>query len=213
MNFTRLIVNGCSFTYGQELEDPNNQCWGKLTANKLGIPFTNLAECGAGNDRIYRTTVDHLYQSNDEYPLYIIAFSYSARREEYYESIKDYGQVSINLDYECTNEIERFVVENYNSVVYAHRKLLHWLATVNALKANNIPYLVTDYMPELHSDDIAVKSQHTEMYEAVHNDPNRLENFLKLTDRFPRLPNGHDGFEAQQCLADYIYEEITKRWP
>jgi len=211
MNFTRLIVNGCSFTYGQELEDPQNQCWGKLTADKLGIPFTNLAVSGAGNDRIYRTTTDHLYQSNDERPLYIIAFSYSARREEYFEDIKDYRQVSIG--YECATEIERFVLENYNSEIYAHRKLLHWVSTVNALKVNNISYLVTDYMPEIPSDDDVVKIQHTKMYEAVHNDPNRLENFLNLTERFPRMPQGHDGFEAQQFLANYIYEEIIKRWP
>ena len=210
MNFTRLIVNGCSFTYGDELDDPFNQCWGKLTADKLGIPFTNLASPGAGNDRVLRTTLDHLYQSTEPHPLYVIAFSYAVRREEYFLEKADYEIIDFGTVSDTV--LERFMISNCDPVMYAHKKLHYWLSVVNTFKANNIPYLVTDYIPDETEVDIELRELYPDLYHAVHSDPHQIGNFLEITNNYPKLPGGHEGPEAQLTISEYLYTEIEKRW-
>lgn len=58
-----LVVNGCSMTYGDELPDRMNTCWGSLLAGRLGAELINMGVCAGSNHRIVRTTVERL----DEY--------------------------------------------------------------------------------------------------------------------------------------------------
>ena len=51
-----LLTVGDSFTYGTELTNQLN-AWPYQLAERLGVQCTNLAEPGASNDFILRTTV------------------------------------------------------------------------------------------------------------------------------------------------------------
>jgi hypothetical protein len=215
-NFSHLVVNGCSFTYCEGLRYPLLEGWPKLLAEKLDVPLINLAKPGTGNDRIVRTTVEHIYKNPLPNPLYIIAFSHSSRREEYYRffrgaPLNDYQQLHFNQPKDLTESV-RFFVENYNPIVYSQKKIRLWLSIVNTFKANNISYLTTDFIPDLTKDIIKLKSSYGELLDAVNNDPNRLVNLEQLTRDIAKLPCGHEDYPAMPVLANYIHEEIRKRW-
>jgi lysophospholipase L1-like esterase len=55
-----LYTIGDSFTYGVELGEPEKQAWPRLVADRLGYELVNLANPGASNDYIIRTTVEFL---------------------------------------------------------------------------------------------------------------------------------------------------------
>lgn len=51
----RLITHGCSFTFGEELENPAKQCWPAHLAKNLNIPnLVNLARPAFSNDQVMR---------------------------------------------------------------------------------------------------------------------------------------------------------------
>ena len=83
----KLLVNGCSFTVESvTMKDEPIDNWGTLLARKLGVldNYTNLALGGAGNDRIYRTTIEYLENLNVKYYkdlMVIICWSFEPRRE------------------------------------------------------------------------------------------------------------------------------------
>ena len=49
----RLITHGCSFTFGEELENPAKQCWPAHLAARLEVPtLLNLARPAYSNDHV-----------------------------------------------------------------------------------------------------------------------------------------------------------------
>jgi hypothetical protein len=54
-----LVVNGCSFTFGDEL-DSRAEAWGSVVAEALDVDLANLAVSGGSNRRIVRTSVEFL---------------------------------------------------------------------------------------------------------------------------------------------------------
>lgn len=211
--FSHLVVNGCSFTYCQGLRDPLNEGWPKLLADKLGVPVINLAEKGCGNDRILRTTLEHIYFNKLPNPLYIMAFSHSSRREEYYSEIDSYKLLNVvNRPFDELTDYERGYVLNYDVLEYGKSKTRFWLSLQNTFKANNIAYLMTDWIPDK-SDDLEVLSEkYKPLYDAINNDPNRVEDLELITRDIPKLPCGHDDYPSMPVVADYLYKEIEKRW-
>ncbi|RKN44899.1 DUF6071 family protein [Streptomyces hoynatensis] len=55
-----LVVNGCSMTFGDELPNRLETCWGALLARRLGADFVNLGACAGSNHRMMRLTVERL---------------------------------------------------------------------------------------------------------------------------------------------------------
>lgn len=64
-----VVVNGCSMTYGDELRDRLETCWGALLARRLGAQFVNLAACAGSNHRLVRLTVERLERCTVEHGL------------------------------------------------------------------------------------------------------------------------------------------------
>jgi hypothetical protein len=54
---SRLITHGCSFTYGEELQDPSVSSWPSLLANQLDVELVNLAKPAYSNDAILQDLV------------------------------------------------------------------------------------------------------------------------------------------------------------
>lgn len=99
-----LLVNGCSFTYGDELEgfhpygdragahDPRDthqpHTWAYKLAKHLDIPYTNLACGGNGQDKILRDTMTYL--CDNEKPSYmVLLWSDPIRKEAFLEKYDD----------------------------------------------------------------------------------------------------------------------------
>ena len=50
----KIYFDGCSWTWGSELENENEERYSKLICDHLGAEETNLSMCGGSNDRIVR---------------------------------------------------------------------------------------------------------------------------------------------------------------
>lgn len=91
-----LLFDGCSWTYGSELEKPNDdhdkrkrERWSNLVSEHFQTDHVNLGEGGKSNDGILRTTL--AYCENHKIDLAIIQFTKSNRREilkkDYYKRL------------------------------------------------------------------------------------------------------------------------------
>ena len=114
-----LYANGCSFVYGDEIDDPEESRWSRLFSDKYGAEEINESENGSSNNRIYRTTKDWLLGNKDklEDTFVILGWSQSIRAEKYntevlmHESINfatspDYMSSSYNNGMDATGQIE-----------------------------------------------------------------------------------------------------------
>jgi len=61
-----ILAHGCSFTHRnfQSVEPEHNPItfpkWPEILGERLGVPVTNLAQCGNDNDSIINETIDHI---------------------------------------------------------------------------------------------------------------------------------------------------------
>lgn len=55
-----LVVNGCSYTRGAELERPEVESWPARLGAALNLPVINLASDGGSNRRVVRTTIQEV---------------------------------------------------------------------------------------------------------------------------------------------------------
>ena len=92
-----IYTVGCSFTYGDELSD-NKKAWPFLLANKLQTNVLNDAVSGGSNYRTVYHTTKHL---QDNFDLYIIAWT-STARYTFYKSDNNY---EINFNPTLRNDL------------------------------------------------------------------------------------------------------------
>lgn len=232
---THLVVNGCSFTYCQGLEQPYIHGWPALVGKELNLPVVNLAMGGNGNDAIYRKTLDYYFRNKHfkSNPLYIIALSHCTRREEFIREYKgieinDYQGLDLgqdNLDYVLKNlnkQMDNTHIDYYEIAhllnldfgVLEKRKLHYCVALVNHFKANNIPYIIADYMP-LHNEQLQkeLKISNPFLYDYVYKDKNFIGDLSEVVLEKDKLPCGHDGYKSQLILADKIVQDIKNIYP
>ena len=92
----KLLINGCSYTGGNDvvhdefgvLAPPPEYVWSK----HMNVPTTNIAIAGNSNDKIMRTTIEHL-KKNDTYDGVIIQWTALFRLERYIEQYKLWGNL------------------------------------------------------------------------------------------------------------------------
>ena len=75
----KLYFNGCSFTYGDELKNPQQGAWPTLVSSQLKCNFLNDAVPGGTNDRTVYKTILNI----DYYDYFFIAWTFYTRFTEY----------------------------------------------------------------------------------------------------------------------------------
>lgn len=216
LEITHLVVNGCSWTYCQGLENPARDGWPALLAKKLGVKVVNLAVRGCGNDSIHRRTHEYVYENlpTDSKPFFVIAWSQYWRREAWRNDFEnDYVAVSFP-DNSPTTNIQRALLDNWNYLDFYRKTYLYKLSVMNLFKSYNIPYFMSDYAsPGQNDSDIieTVRNRFPNMVSTCLSNPNELTPFYQITQPYKPLPCGHDDLEAQVVLSDYIYDEFVKR--
>lgn len=215
-NISHFVVLGCSFAYGQGLENPKEQAWPGLISSKFNIPVVNLASKGGGNDRIMRKLFEYhfLDSKHCNNPFYIVAFSHSSRREEYLVEPDDYYVIDMKKNNTSVDgkEFSKPAISNYNQEIATVKKLMLQSYILDFFKANNINYLVTDSCPDTEDDLINAQKLFLPAYNRVYNDPNKLIDFASISCQFTPLECGHDGVEAQNVIAEYLHNEILSRY-
>lgn len=217
ITISHLVVNGCSFTYGDGLDDPTTQAWPALLANKLGVPVVNIAMGGTSNDRIYRKTVDYFLKDVGSNPFYIIGMTSDTRREEYRRSGEEYLPLNLISNHRTPGtwgaKVEELLAQEMDFLPLLKRKYDIWLAIINLFRSNQTEYLVIDMINNNHHILIQEMIQiYPELYEYVINDDHHLKDYLEFVSELPKLPCGHDDAVAQVEIAKYIHDAMLERY-
>lgn len=218
MDITHLVVNGCSWTYCQGLEKPQEQGWPALVAKQLGVKVVNLAVRGCGNDSIQRRTYEYVYENlpTNSKPLFVVAWSQYWRKEAWQKSYytdpnhNDYAIISLP-DSKPNTDLERALLENWSNEDHYRRTYLAKLSLKNLFENQNIPYLMSDYA----RDDIPnviekIKSRFPNMVNEVLNNPYQIKGLHYISEKHKPLPCGHDDIAAQQEVAEFILSELKR---
>ena len=70
-----LYFNGCSHTWGDDLEDPATQSWPAIVSKNLNCNFFNDSVSGGTNDRIVYRTI----KNADQFDKLYIGWTYTSR--------------------------------------------------------------------------------------------------------------------------------------
>jgi hypothetical protein len=118
----KLYFNGCSFTYGDDLDNPEKNSWPTAVSTKLGFSFLNDAVSGGTNERtIYKTILNI-----DAYDYFFIAWTEYARFTKY-NPIDNYEinftpQLSLDPSLHISDDlkINYSKYKNYGELYYKH---------------------------------------------------------------------------------------------
>lgn len=216
LDISHLVVIGCSLSYGTGLANPKEDSWVGILSKKLNVPVVSLSSPGSGNDRIMRRLFEYhfLNSSKNNNPFYILPFSHSSRREEYMRAANDYLVMSMKPTPAMMekNTYSSLFLLNYDSFIAARRKLMFRSYVSDFLNINNINYLVTDFIPDREDQLKSLREIYPIVYEKIYTDKYRLKNLSEISIKYPSLPDGHDGVEAQLEMGNYIHDELIVRY-
>lgn len=201
----RLVVFGCSNTYGEGLLDPKKQVWGALLANLLKREFVNNGKPGASNKYIAHAINEFVFKPDD---LVIIAWSYLNRSCVLYEPltcksevIKNNSQLSKNLTASLARQ------EYEDSVIY----FKHFYDDFDS-KFTNAVFM--DFSIDLL---ISKKIEFIQLFvnpedtpNSRHKDTNNFSFVFKdFYDRYPKAADKiHMGEQGNSVLAKAMYNEV-----
>ncbi len=93
-----LYTNGCSYTEGCGLDNPEKERYSKFLADKFNAEDINQSEGGCSNQRISRTTFDWISENQDKLKdtLFVLQLSYPVRNEIWCKRTweDDFGNIS-----------------------------------------------------------------------------------------------------------------------
>lgn len=219
-DITHLVVNGCSWTYCQGLDDPKTQGWPALLAKELGVEVVNLAVKGCGNSSIHRRTYEYVYENlpTGSKPFFVIAFSQYWRQESWFNNFlgfknyNDYSLVSLP-DNSPYNNTERALLDNWNELDFYRKTYLNKLSLMNLFESHNIPYLMSDYSYECNTEVIEeIRKRFPVIVDTVLSNPKQVTPFYEIVHDYPKLPCGHDNAESQHAISKYVVSEIDKHY-
>lgn len=225
LEITHLVTVGCSWTYCQGLENITRDGWPALVAKDLNIPVVNLGTPGIGNDNIHRRTYEYFYQNlpTKSNPLFIIAWTQPWRREAWFEAhgtapvrkfFNEYGIINMPED-KPQNHYEHALLENWSEEDFHRKTLLYKLSLINLFRANNVPYLMTDFSshyPPPKQVQEKIKKHYSVLWETMMNDSQKIKEFHELTTGIPKTPCLHENEEGNRIVADYATSEIRNRF-
>ena len=95
-NIKYVYSNGCSYTEGCGLDNPEKERYSKFLADKFGAEDINQSEGGCSNQRISRTTFDWISENKDKLKdtLFVIQLSYPVRNEIWSVYKDNNGEIS-----------------------------------------------------------------------------------------------------------------------
>ena len=96
-NIKYLYSNGCSYTEGYGLDNPEKERYSKFLANKFTAEDINQSAGGGSNQRIFRTTYNWISQNQDKLKdtLFVIQLSECLRHLVHFDLIPNsYGDLT-----------------------------------------------------------------------------------------------------------------------
>jgi len=232
-----LLFNGCSWTYGAELEGPEknyeyqkNHRFSNLVSNHFRMSYENISNCGVSNDGIVESTIDW-FEKGNTCDIAIIQFTLNLRTIWYN---KDDNNKEHHLNHFFKHKSHRisFIRNLYYKTFYSnllghqnYYKNLFFLEKY--LTEKNIKYIFTklsvsdqyeydennDYGWKKYCSKIKVKL----LKELIGKQSNFQkhtvvnENYCKdfFNKDYPVLNGTHPSEIGHQKIANYLIEEIN----
>lgn len=110
----KAYFNGCSHTYGTDLQDPAKTAWPTLVATQLNCEFVNDSIVGGTNDRIKYRTIKFV----NDFDCFYLAWTYTSRFTRYRVDNNFEVNFNPNLKNNLYSDAEEF--QTYGKIHYQH---------------------------------------------------------------------------------------------
>ena len=228
-----ILFNGCSWTYGDELDDPILEGYPHLLADKLNLPFKNLGRNGRSNDSIFHSTMSYLLEEHPK--LVIVQWTHPPRfgfleGDEWSDHIPKSFVSHIfsyavkdedgNKDYKVCNIEDDLVNSSYL------RMYTYMISLEHYCRLNKIPYIAySNYTRVPKANLIPFKKDYkliTSPY--ITNLKNYIEPTLELNWKVFIKENilgtrdrrwnrfGHPSKLAHSLWSSYLYDRIKEKY-
>lgn len=202
-----ILFDGCSYTYGDELENPEKDAFPHLVA-RMGLGegakprnYKSVGECGKSNDGILRTTLE--FCENNPVTIAVIQFTKFSRREIKKPQSTSYFHVTAENNDEGSLEYYKHLNNRDDDVANYHKNKF---LLENYFKKRNIRYFFLN-LQKMHKVDGFTPSS---WYYLVDKKP--ILNFRELLGGRRWKPEnytgGHPSVKGHQMIAKEIYENI-----
>jgi len=208
-----LLTVGDSFTYGEELED-RNSAWPQQLANQINYQLINLASPAASNDKILRTTFEHLLTHTPD--LVVIGWSNIGRSEYadefgYYDVWPGYQGNLFRRDNTLWREELVEYISKYHNIEFINRKFLQQVVLLQKyLESCKIQHVMVNIVQNEYYKLKKFSAQ--ELYNKQVNRDTFLgfddSGMLEWTHGCKLGPRGHFLEDGHQIVADRLYEHI-----
>ena len=232
-----LLANGCSHTAGAEIEyllqgTCYEKAYPKYTAELLGWSYENIADSGASQERIVRTTIDWVGRSYKKYKnteiFVVIMWSGPSRIEFYDDKLARYTQIVPNNDVVYKQQFTNTQYVYYKSYIAIQNRqaqMIKWYNNIilmqSYLTSLNINYLflnATETLPITTTDNskqflhLAAQINYKK-YPWSHMQENSYFNVLKNRGFKPPLhapTGGHLGADGHRYYGEYLAKYIKE---
>ena len=129
-----LYTIGDSWTFGDELKNPQKESYPYLLSQKLNCELVNDAVCGGPNDWMFRKTIEWVCsRDNLDDVIIIVGWSSVNRREENYKIYHGAYQ---------DDEIDSFIFSKLSNTELEHYKSVCYMVSLQEfLKSKKVKYL------------------------------------------------------------------------
>ena len=213
-----ILFDGCSWTWGDELENNEKDRFSTLVSDHLGKDHVNISERGKSNDGILRSTME--YCENNKVDFAVIQFTKISRRE----ILDSTGDFYNGL---CIGQVKNACKKKYSP----HRASLYYFKYLNTNADDVANYYKNKYLLETF-----FKGKDIPYYFVCLNKKKDLlirkpSSWQKMSDTEPVTslytlfggdkkdgtpyfdypPSGHPNIKGHQKIADHILQNLHIR--
>lgn len=199
MTIKRIIAHGCSFTYGQELDDPSTQAWPALIAKELNVELVNLAQPGYSNDGVVQDLVEFDLKDGD----FVTIGWTTNQRLLFVDNEGWYTTMVFEGDTDYRAQVTNLLLKTTSLKWLYTRWLTQVLLMQSYFNDKHIPFLFFNTFENFQGEHKLVDSIDTIRFFGL-----RDFAFHRFSDQYPRHPGYHPGFEAHKAFSEVLLKEI-----
>lgn len=201
----KVLVIGCSITYGQELPARLKQSYPSLLSKSNDWEVVNRGFPGASNDRIIRILFEEI---DNKYDLIIIAWTETSRKEVF--DIRSDRFICINSNnYRSLDWVESYYKHSYDDF----HNYMNWLRQVilveRFLQSVNQDYVFCNTFSII--EDYIIKCPNLLSKIDTNKFVDWPNSIVEWTKDLPVGPNLHPLIEGHQVIANKINDHLSKR--
>jgi hypothetical protein len=200
----KIFFNGCSFTAGYELKNSEETRYSKLICDSYGAEETNIAQMGASNRTILRST----FESNlKEYDLAVIQMTFNPRTEYYSDSRKRWELVSILQNTKET--LESISSSEYDNLEHPNFWKYYYQNIYSDTYGNEYEKLIQKCLLE-HFQCLSIP-----LILLTINHITQIQNFDFVLDwkKYPTYPKGHPTELGHIQIKKQLISIIESKYP